>query len=102
MTEYFPEGELIGRKENKLYLSSRQRLDEAFERKITLEALCIMCDSNHNLIVDLGIVRGVIPRSEGALGIDSGETRDIALISRVNKPVCFKVSGYTDFTAPYI
>ena len=50
-----------------------------------------MCDSEHNLIVDLGGIRGVIPREEGAIGIREGQVRDIALISRVNKPVCFTV-----------
>ena len=91
MTEYFPEGELIKKGENSLFLSSRKKLNEANENNIILEAPCIMCDSNHNLIVDLGIGKGVIPKNEGALGIESGRTRDIALISRVNKPVCFKV-----------
>jgi len=37
-------------------------------------------------------MKGIIPRSEGAVGIESGATRDIALISRVGKPVCFKIT----------
>jgi len=41
-------------------------------------------------------MKGIIPRAEGALGIEEGVTRDIALISRVNKPVCFKVTGFTE------
>ena len=36
-------------------------------------------------------MRGIISREEGALGISEGYTKDIALISRVNKYVCFKV-----------
>jgi len=39
-------------------------------------------------------MKGIIPRNEGAVGIDDGTTRDIALISRVNKPICFKVTGF--------
>ena len=50
-----------------------------------------LCDSEHNIIVDLPCIKGIIPRIEGAIGIESGKTRDIALISKVNKPVCFKV-----------
>lgn len=57
----------------------------------TVEAICTLCDSSHNLIVDFGFARGIIPREDGAVGISDGTTRDIALISRVNKPVCFKV-----------
>ena len=36
-------------------------------------------------------MKGIIPRIEGAMGIDTGATRDIALIAKVNKPVCFKI-----------
>ena len=70
-------------------------LSEAMERRRILEAKAIMCDSEHNLIVDLDGIRGVIPREEGAVGIREGSVRDIALISRVNKPVCFTVSRVT-------
>lgn len=70
-------------------------LSEAIERRRILEAKAIMCDSEHNLIVDLDGIRGVIPREEGAVGIREGSVRDIALISRVNKPVCFTVSRIT-------
>ena len=53
-----------------------------------------MCDSDHNLIVDLGCMRGIIPRDEGAIGITEGTTRDIALISRVGKPVSFIITDF--------
>ncbi len=56
-----------------------------------LEAVVLMCDASHNLIVDLGCMRGIIPRNEGAIGIEEGRTRDIALISKVGKTVCFVV-----------
>ena len=53
----------------------------------------LLCDYDHNLIVDLGCCRGVIPREEGALGIREQTVRDIAIISRVNKPVCFLITA---------
>ena len=37
-------------------------------------------------------MRGIIPREEGAIGISDGSTRDIALISRVGKPVSFVIT----------
>ena len=52
-----------------------------------------MCDAAHNLIVDLGCMKGLILREEGAVGIAEGTVRDIALISRVGKPVCFTVTA---------
>ena len=48
-----------------------------------LEAPVVMCDSAHNLIVNLGCMKGIIPRVEGAVGIEEGSTRDIALISNI-------------------
>ncbi|MBR2489538.1 MAG: S1 RNA-binding domain-containing protein [Clostridia bacterium] len=71
---------------------SLQTLVEAKAQGCVLEAPVLMCDASHNLIVDLGCMKGIIPRSEGAIGIDDGSTRDIALISRVGKTVCFTVS----------
>jgi small subunit ribosomal protein S1 len=59
-----------------------------------LEGRVLLCDNEHNLHVDLGVMQGVIPRLEGALGIAEGEVRDIALISRVNKPVMVRVTGF--------
>ena len=53
----------------------------------------MVCDSQHNLTVDLGFAQGTIPREEGAMGIREGTTRDIAILSRVGKPVCFQVVG---------
>ena len=68
-------------------------LNEAKTLRHILESQVTMCDAGHNLIVDLGCMKGIIPRTEGAIGISDGTTRDIALISRVGKPVCFTVEG---------
>lgn len=93
MNQYLPEGFLIGTAENAAYLKSADSLLECKEKKKILEARCVVCDNQHNLIVDLPCMRGIIPREEGAVGISEGITKDIALISRVNKPVCFTVTG---------
>lgn len=67
--------------------------DYAMKNEI-LESKVILCDREHNLHVDLGAMPGIIPREEGAIGIDDGSIRDIALISKVNKNVCFKILGF--------
>ncbi|MFR0949157.1 MAG: hypothetical protein ACLSFT_00240 [Ruminococcus callidus] len=36
-------------------------------------------------------MRGWIPREEEAMGITDGTTKDIALIARAGKPVCFRI-----------
>lgn len=96
MSEFYPEGELIGSEDNRRAISSEERLRECILSGKILEAPCIVCDSRHNLIVDFGFIKGIIPRTEGAIGIDDGTTRDIALISRVNKAVCFKITAFTN------
>lgn len=88
--KFYPEGMLIATPENQKYLSNEAAFKEAIALNITLEARAVMCDNEHNLIVELPFGKGIIPRIEGAVGIDEGTTKDIALISRVNKPVCFK------------
>lgn len=94
MTEYLPEGFLINTAENRSSLMSYFSLNECMATGKILEAPCIVCDSRHNLVIDLGCMRGIIPREEGAIGITEGTTKDIALISRVNKPVSFVVTDF--------
>jgi len=102
MNNYKPEGCLLRTEENMKYISSLEGLKEAMENNITVEARAELCDSSHNLIIDLPCgVFGIIPREEGAVGIAEGLTRDIALISRVNKPVCFKVTGLSEKNGKY-
>lgn len=92
MNKYRPEGGIFLTAANQRLIASQEGLSEALEKDIILEARAAVCDSAHNLIVDLPCGKAVIPREEGAIGISDGTTRDIALISRVNKIVCFKVS----------
>ena len=89
---YRPEGSLIDSPQNQRLISSVEGLTEAMENGIILEAHAVMCTSSHDLIVDLPCAKGIIPREEGADGIREGTTRDIAIISRVRKAVCFKVT----------
>ncbi len=94
MTEYLPEGSLIDTPKNRAALKSPESLREAAENGEILEAKALLCTANHDLVLDLGSMRGIIPRAEGAIGIESGETRDIAIISRVGRPVCFRITGF--------
>ena len=93
MYEYYPEGALLGTPENRAAMQSVSALKEAALKETVLESRAVKCDRDHNIHVDLGGIPGIIPREEGAMGIDSGEVRDIALISRVGKPVCFTVTA---------
>lgn len=96
MSEFLPEGKRIATAQNRKIISDEALLREAMEQQTILEAKALLCDSEHNLSVDLGCMRGIIPREDGAIGIRDGSVRDIAVISRVNRPVCFIVSEITE------
>lgn len=94
LNTYKPEGWKIDTPENRAAMASMTALMDASRDEKILEGRALVCDSMHNLLVDLGCMKGLIPREEGALGIREGTTRDIAIISRVNRPVCFIITGF--------
>ena len=80
--------------ENREYLSSQAGLERAMREGRILESIALMCDEDMNLTVDLHGIRGVIPKEEIAYHQDGAAVKDIAVITRVGKPVCFKVIGF--------
>ena len=90
--EFYPEGWLLNTPENRAATATPTALADAAAAGTVLEANVILCDAAHNLIVDLGCMKGLILREEGAVGIAEGTVRDIALMSRVGKPVCITVT----------
>ncbi len=91
---YLPEGDLMDTADNQAAIATLTGLMQAKEEGRLLEARAVRCDVEHNLYVRLPCGEGIIPHSEGALGIAEGTTKDIVLITRVNKPVCFVVTGF--------
>ena len=87
MRTFCPEGQLI-KKHSLLNLNT---INEAILTEEIYEGIATVCDNNYNLIVDLGIIKGIIPKDEGAIGIKEGKVKEIALISRVGKPVSFLI-----------
>ena len=71
-----------------------QQIKETMKSGEIVEGKVLLCDKDRNLHIDLGACRGVIPYKEGAFGIQEGTVRDIALISKVNKKVCFRIIGF--------
>ena len=92
---YLPEGFRLNTPENR-WVNTPAAMDQAAEEEQILEGIVTRCDCAHNLVVDCNGITGLIPRSEAALGLSSGRTREIALLSRVGKPVCFQVIGEGD------
>lgn len=96
MNGFYPEGCLIDTDYNKKHIGSPAGLAEAALEGQILEARAVLCDAQHSIHVNMPCMEGIIPYHEGAIGIAEGLTRDIALISRVSKPVCFTVKEIRD------
>ena len=95
MNKYMPEGALISTTKNYEYTKSLESLETARERGIILEGTVMLCDHNFNLHIDLGPkIRAIIPRDEVQYVRDDEEIKDIAILTRVGKAVCFKVKGF--------
>lgn len=86
-----PEGSLLGSITNFEYLSSERGLERAIADGAILEAIATSCDSCRDLTVDLGCMPGIIRRKDAAIVQEGEALKDIAIISRVGKAVCFKV-----------
>ena len=83
----------MDRPENIARCSQAESLLRCVAAREVLEGVAISCNAQHDLSVKVGPFIGIIPRAEAALGISEGSTRDIAILSRVGKPVAFVVTG---------
>lgn len=95
MNKYVPEGKLLGTEENKQNIELIKDFDLSSVTGKIMEARALLCDKEHNLHIDLGSIKGIIPRDECAVGVIGSTVKDIAIISRVNKPVAFKVIDFS-------
>ena len=91
---YLPEGSLSPLSEMREYLASPAGLERAKNEGVILEATVLLCDTAMRLHVDLGCMRGIIERSDAVYPRRGETVKDIAVITRVGKPVCFKVVGF--------
>ena len=88
---YAPEGILSSLPENKEYISSIAGLERAKNEGRILESTALLCDGDMRLHVDLYGIEGIIERDDAVYSPHGEPVKDIAIITRVGKPVCFKV-----------
>jgi len=88
---YKPEGMLIADSENREYLSSLSGLERARDTGKILESTVMLCDSAMRLHVNLYGIEGIIEKEECVFCREKEPLKDIAIITRVGKPVAFKV-----------
>ncbi len=91
---FLPEGMLQNTTENKEALSSPAHLERAMHEGRILEAPAVLCDGKMRLHVDLGCMRGYITREECVWCRPGEQIKDIAVLTRVGKPVAFQVIGF--------
>ncbi len=91
---YKPEGFLcVGEEPRETYYTTAILEKAAATGKI-LEARVTLCDSEFSLHVELGAMKGIIPRTEAVWSPTGEEVKDIAVITRVGKTVSFKIIGF--------
>ena len=88
---YLPEGLLLSTPQNREYISSLSGLERAMNEGKILEAAVLLCDNKLRLHVDLYGIEGIIEKEEALYNTGTAPIKDIAVITRVGKPVCFKV-----------
>ena len=76
---YYPEGFLCSSLQNQKKLRTPINLSEAAAKGEILEAPAVMCDAEHNLIVNLGCMNGIIVHVSGSTAgtTDSGNNTHV-------------------------
>ncbi len=88
---YLPEGNLCNQNE-----LTMEALQNAAVRGTILSAPVTLCDRELSLSVSLCGKTGIIERGECVYPLFGTAVKDIAVVSRVGKAVCFKVMGFID------
>lgn len=91
---YKPEGSLLGTPDNIGSLSSLSAMERAASSRRICEGICTLCDHDMRLHVALGEYEGIIDREEVLYVPDGSPIKDIAVITRVGKPICFHILGF--------
>ena len=90
---FLPEGARLTSRENLEYLATPLGLERAMNEGAVVEGIVTLCDGDLKLHVDLHCAIGII-EPEDAVYCRMGETRkDIAIITRVGKPICAQITA---------
>lgn len=87
--QYLPEGLYT---QNRHLSLSEAGMKQAIDTGVILQGTVTKCDSMHTLYCDVGNFKGIILPDEATYE-DNVKSKAIAVISKVGKSVCFKVTG---------
>ena len=88
---YKPEGSLLASGKHRDYLGTLAGLERAMTDGVILEGVVTLCDADLRLHVDLGCAEGILEPNEAVYCRDGEVRKDIAVISRVGKPISFLI-----------
>lgn len=91
---YKPEGMICNTPENREFITSLAGLERAMSEGRILEAQVTLCDSDMRLHLDLYGIPAIIEKEDAVFSPSDENIKDIAIITRVGKPTCFKVIGF--------
>jgi small subunit ribosomal protein S1 len=91
---YKPEGFIAAGADTREYYYSQNTLEKAASTGKILEARVTLCDAEFSLHVDLGSMKGKIPKDQAVYNVSGEEVKDIAVITRVGKIASFKIIGF--------
>ena len=94
---YKPEGRLLCTAENREYLTNESGLMRAMAEGKILESIALYCETSpqgKELHFQLGKMHGIMPQNEVEYSRLGEGAKDIAVITRVGKAVCFKIIGF--------
>ena len=92
-TKFMPEGKLLLTPQNYSRIKNLDSLIKAMDEQVILEGRAVLCDSHHNLHVEMGSFKGIIPADECVYS--AFPVKDVAIISRVGKSVSFIITDIT-------
>lgn len=93
MSFFQPEGCLIHTESNREALATPAGLERAMREGRILEGVVTLCDAALSLHLELGCAHGVIPHEEAVFCREGERIKDIAVITRVGKPVSFVIQS---------
>lgn len=82
-----PEGRNLKKTENQRFCENLAGLQSAYVKGAIVEGIALQCEKGYGIQVQLGAFTGFIPWEEGAQGLAEGLVREIAIMSRVGRPV---------------
>lgn len=95
MNGYLPEG-ISFNAYGKESTYTKSALDHLCKTKKIVEGQVVLCDSHMNLHVSFGNVHGIIPKEEAVYPLGGEIVKDIAILTRVGKTVCFQITSFKE------